>query len=204
MTRVEEIKPEEIEEGAAVFKYIIMQLPMEKMSEEKLKEMDQKTGIIKSSFKTQIASEEKIPALKDLYNTCFFQAPDPYRPVTIDDMKEIYERCTIIIGRLYGMDVGFIVLKLEQSKNDDGGTDKVGVVCGIAVHPRHRQKGIATALGIAAYDFLSKRNLDYLECEVFEENEPSLSFITWVGFRPVGELIVKAPSVEDVNPLERI
>ena len=186
------------------FRYIIMNLPVERVSNEKLDEMREKTRNIAALFKTREAVREDIPSLCDLYNTAFFQCPDPYRPVTIDDMTQIYDHSHIILGSMYGMDSAFIVIKFEEQENEDGVIEKIAVVCGIAVHPRHRQKGLATATGLAAWEFLEEKPLDMLQCEVYEKNEPSLSFISWVGFRPVGELLIKASSANAINPLERI
>ena len=99
-------------------------------------------------------------------------------------------------------------MKLAIIAEEFGCLDCRGGPCGRPnrrdIEVPHQRAATRAAPTGAAFDFLSKQNLDYLECEVFEENEPSLSFITWVGFRPVGELIVKAPSVDDVNPLEHI
>lgn len=203
MSRVVEIAPSEISEENPGFRFIIMTLPIAKISDEKLAEMASKSRMVKISTKFRTAEEKDIPGLCDLYNLAFFQCPDPYRPVTLDDIGIILEKSTILIATIYGIDAAFIVMKLETKENDTGTTEHSGVICGIAVHPRFRQRGMATAVGLQAWEsFYKLKELDYLECEVYEKNEPSLAFISWLGFRPVGELIVKAPSAAHINPLD--
>lgn len=204
MTRVIEIEGAKVGDATPAFRYIIMNLPMSKISQEKLAEMAAKVRQVKPLLKTWIASEADIPRLVDLYNASFFQCPDPYRPVTEADMRSIFEKSTIIMGNMYGIDAAFIVNKIESRVAETGKVERLGVICGIAVHPRFRQKGLATAIGLVAYDFFKDKGVDYLQCEVYEKNDPSMSFITWVGFRPAGQLVVKTPSAQQINPLERL
>jgi ribosomal protein S18 acetylase RimI-like enzyme len=187
------------------FTYIMMQLPAMKLKMEKLAQMEQKAEEIRPFFKTRFAIEEDIPALVDLYNVSFFQAPEPYRPITTEDMQTLFDRATIIIGSLYNKLSSFIILKLETQTNPlTEDIERVGFVCGIAVHPTHREKGVATAIGLAGWNYFADKKITMLKCEVYEKNEPSLGFITWVGFRPVGELIVRVPDIMLLNPLERL
>ncbi len=217
------VGPEHDDVNKQVFKYIVMDLPVSKISNEKLAEMRQKSGTTASLLHARVAKSSDIPGLCDLYNASFFQCPDPYRPVTLDDMQAIFDHATILIGSLYGADTAFIVVKIEkqvaggrqcgaprfegetkEAPQPVQGVRRVGVICGIAVHPRHRQRGVATALGLRAWDHLKDKGLDCLQCEVYEKNSPSLSFITWVGFRPTTTLDVRAGSAAEINPLERI
>jgi ribosomal protein S18 acetylase RimI-like enzyme len=204
MTKVVEVEGTKAGESAPVFRYVIMNLPMNRISPEKLAEMASKTRQARPLLKSWVASEADIPRLVDLYNASFFQCPDPYRPVTESDMRAIFEKSTIIMGSMYGMDAAFIVNKIETNTSEIGKKERLGVICGIAVHPRFRQKGLATAIGLDAYEFFKDKNIDYLQCEVYEKNEASMSFITWVGFRPAGQLVVKAPSAQQINPLEHV
>jgi ribosomal protein S18 acetylase RimI-like enzyme len=204
MTRVIEVEGAKVGDTAPAFRYVIMNLPISKISSEKLAEMASKTQQVRPMLKTWVASEADIPRLVDLYNASFFQCPDPYRPVTESDMRAIFEKSTVIMGSMYGMDAAFIVNKIETHASETGKNERLGVICGIAVHPRFRQKGLATAIGLDAYDFFKDKNVDYLQCVVYEKNDPSMSFITWVGFRPAGQLVVKAPSAQQINPLEHV
>jgi len=204
MTKVVEVEGAKVGDAAPTFRYIIMNLPMSRVSKEKLDEMAAKTRQVRPLLKSWVATEADIPRLVDLYNASFFQCPDPYRPVTEADMRAIFEKSTIIMGSMYGMDAAFIVNKIETSVTETGKEEHVGVICGIAVHPRFRQKGLATAIGLDAYEFFKTQKIDYLQCEVYEKNDPSMSFITWVGFRPAGQLVVKTPSAQQINPLEHV
>jgi GNAT superfamily N-acetyltransferase len=204
MTKVVEVDGAKVGDAAPGFRYVIMNLPMSKISPEKLAEMASKVRQVMPLLKTWVASEADIPRLVDLYNASFFQCPDPYRPVTESDMRAIFEKSTIIMGNMYGSDAAFIVNKIETHTSETGKIERLGVICGIAVHPRFRQKGLATAIGLAAYDFFKDKHVDHLQCEVYEKNGPSMSFITWVGFRPAGQLVVKAPSAQQINPLEHV
>jgi ribosomal protein S18 acetylase RimI-like enzyme len=204
MTKVVDVEGAKIGDTAPVFRYVIMNLPISKISKEKLDEMAAKTRMVRPLLKSWIASEADISRLVELYNASFFQCPDPYRPVTESDMRAIFEKSTIIMGSMYGMDAAFIVNKIETQATETGKNERLGVICGIAVHPRFRQKGLATAIGLDAYEFFKDKHVDYLQCEVYEKNDPSMSFITWVGFRPAGSLVLKAPSAQQINPLEHV
>ncbi|MHA1792892.1 MAG: GNAT family N-acetyltransferase [Promethearchaeota archaeon] len=205
ISRMIDLGPAELNDASKVeFKYIIMNLPVTKILDEKIEEMEEKIASIRSFLKIRFATRDDISGLCDLYNTAFFQCPDPYRPITINDMEVILEKSTILLANLYGMVSGFIILKIEENKGENDQIERVGVICGIAVHPRHRKKGVATALGLEGWNYFRDKDLDYLQCEVYEKNEPSMSFIKWVGFRPVGELVIKTPSARELNPLERI
>jgi len=157
MSRVVEIAPGEITEESPGFRFIVMRLPILKISAEKLAEMATKSRTVRQTAKFRFAEEKDIPGLCDLYNTAFFQCPDPYRPVTLDDMRAILERSTILIVNLYGQDAGFIVMKLESKENEAGTIEQSGVICGIAVQPRYRQRGLATAIGLQAWEFFFKQ-----------------------------------------------
>jgi ribosomal protein S18 acetylase RimI-like enzyme len=204
MTKVVEVEGTKIGDAGPVFRYVIMNLPMSKISPDKLAEMAEKTRQVRPLLKSWVAEASDIPRLVNLYNASFFQCPDPYRPVTEADMRAIFEKSTILMGSMYGMDAAFIVNKIETQTSSTGAQERLGVICGIAVNPRFRQKGLATAIGLDAYEFFKTKTVDYLQCEVYEKNNPSMSFITWVGFRPAGHLVVKAPSAQQINPLDHI
>ncbi len=172
----------EREEGAYV--YMLMELKPEdaKPAIEAAREKVKKT--LGSSVKIKPLAPDRLEDLVHVFNRSMLTAPDPYQPIAIEEARRLPMESTFI-AYLGSKPVGFIICTLEG---------KTGVIAGIGVDPAYQRRGIATALALAATEYLARKGVERVVCEVYEGNKPSLSFIRGFGFREAGRrYVLKAP-----------
>lgn len=76
-------------------------------------------------------SEENAPDLVEVWNRALLTAPDPFRPISLEEAKALPKEGTFI-AYLFGKPVGFIVCIVD-------GED--GAIAGLAVDPSRRRGG---------------------------------------------------------------
>ncbi len=184
----EEAKERPIAETPTLgYKHIRMELPWSDV-QNSLQIIQEKINKHHTAKKVVVKNlnHENAEEFANLYNLIFMTSPDPYRPIRPEEVKLFKEEWTFV-AYLYGKAVGFIALTLEE---DDDTGEKLGVIAGIGVAPRHRRKGIALALANKATGFFLAHPVDKLVCEVYYENETSKKFIESVGFKEVGYVYI--------------
>ena len=115
------------------------------------------------------------------YNRAFITAPDPYRSLSLADVKHFNPESTFV-AVLYGRIVGFIFLVIEPIIKHGVEIGSQGVIAGLGVDPRFRRKRIAFLLAAKAAQFFTENNVLELICEVYHENKVSFNFIQNFGF----------------------
>ncbi|MFX1513257.1 MAG: GNAT family N-acetyltransferase [Promethearchaeota archaeon] len=128
-------------------------------------------------------------SLAEVYNRTFLVAADPYAPIGLKEVTAVGSE-GIIVAKMFNKIVGFAYLKIRIEKSQ-----KVGEIAIVGVIPEKRKQGIATALSVKIAEHFLKRRVELLECEVYENNKPSLAYILAFGFEYVGERLAKV--VED-------
>jgi len=181
------------------YRYIIMELPIERVPiiyEIKEKEIKRQENVLKvKSYNPEDDNEAETFAM--IFNTVLLTSPDPYRPMTLEDAK-IFSPDGTFLAYLYGQPAGFAALTVEDT--DEG---NIGVIAGIGVMPKFRGKKVALALATTIIEWFSKKkNINKLQCEVYEYNDISYNFISSLGFHEVGEMYLNQETVE--NPLRQI
>lgn len=177
---IDEIQEKFIEEGLT---YYQMSLPVENITDEfeaNLKEKVEKNIL---HAKIRIAKEEDLDVLKTLYNRAWLSSNTPFRPITVDDLEKVHNDpdTLIFIGKVYGMEAGFVILDRE------GNNKEYGIIAGLGVIPRFQRKGLGLVLGMKAWNYFKKEGVKELKCEVYKENERSHQFIKSLGFRETGQ-----------------
>ncbi|MHA1975043.1 MAG: GNAT family N-acetyltransferase [Candidatus Hodarchaeales archaeon] len=124
-----------------------------------------------------------------VYNRAFITAPDPYRSLTFEDIKNFDEKSTFV-AVLYNRIVGFIFLTIEPLIKSGMTVGKQGVIAGIGVDPRYRRRKIAFLLAAKAAEYFTENAVDELLCEVYFENKISYNFIRNFGFQNTGEIFL--------------
>jgi L-amino acid N-acyltransferase YncA len=163
-------------------KYIQMRLPIEKITpdfEDKIKEKVEH-NILRAKIRE--AKLEDLEKVRTIYNRAWLTSNEPYSPITVEALKDIYESqdTVILIARVYGNDAGFIILDRE------GPNKEYGIICGLGVEIRYQRKGLGTVLGLAAWNFFKEKGVKELRCEVYEKNSASQFFINSMGFEEYG------------------
>jgi ribosomal protein S18 acetylase RimI-like enzyme len=140
-----------------------------------------------SDLKVRKAMDVDKEILVRLYNRAFMMGSDPWSPATCQQFEEILgrENTVTLIASKYGEDVGFIIVDLEEADF------KTGTICGLGTDPRWRRKGIARFLGVAAWDYFRKNNVQELHCEVYDGNHPSYCLIKSLEFVEYGNKTYK-------------
>ncbi|MHA1819446.1 MAG: GNAT family N-acetyltransferase [Promethearchaeota archaeon] len=163
------------------YPYIQMRLPVEKITPEYEASLKKK---ITKEVKIRRAKEEDIPKLVEMYNRAFLSAADPYSPMTEEDMRQIFyhNKTIILIGSIWGVDAGFIILDFEGENNE------IGVVAGLGTLPSWQKRGVGTSIGIESWKYFKQinPNLKELRCEVYKYNIPSYRLIKGMGFEEFG------------------
>jgi len=132
-------------------------------------------------LKIRVASKEDIDTLQYLYNTSWSVATMPFTPIKSSTLSNSLKNPNIsfLIASKNAIDIGFIILKIEENYL------KTGNIVGIGVLSENRHDGIGTALGIAAWDFFKSNNTKKLKCKVFSENKIAYTFMKGLGFEEV-------------------
>ncbi|MHA2502250.1 MAG: GNAT family N-acetyltransferase [Candidatus Kariarchaeaceae archaeon] len=125
-----------------------------------------------------------------LYNTIFMAAPDPSRPIDIEEALLFPEDSTFIV-RLWSMMAGFIYLVVEDDPLGSG--ESVGAIAGVGVLPKFRGRKLGLIMIAHAIDYFKshERKINQLICEVYSENEPSLNMFKGLGMEIVGSFYLE-------------
>ncbi|MGV9172964.1 MAG: GNAT family N-acetyltransferase [Promethearchaeia archaeon] len=175
----EEQRQEALESGLT---YIQMKLPIEKITEEMEKNVRESIEPHIKQAKIRKVNEENLVKVMNIYNRAWMTTNTPFSPIELEDLRKIYEypHTVIMIAKLYGKDVGFIILDFE------GDHQQFGVIAGLGVLPQYQRRGLGRAMAIAAWDEFKERDVEELRCEVYEKNTVAYNFIKAIGFEEYG------------------
>ncbi|MFX0081999.1 MAG: GNAT family N-acetyltransferase [Candidatus Hodarchaeota archaeon] len=182
-------KLESIEENLDFeMKYIQMVLPLNKITKEVetvLKENVERNII---QAKIREVKENDLENLITLYNRAWLTSHEPFRALTIDDVKDLYNDPDLIIfiARVYGIDAGFMILDFEGPKQE------YGIIVAMGVIPRFQRKGLGKIMALTAWEFFKKKNIIELRSEVYIDNYASYNFLKSLGFEDRGIRIYKS------------
>jgi ribosomal protein S18 acetylase RimI-like enzyme len=158
--------------------YIEMRLPVSKITPEFEAELKEKVehSILYADIRE--ASEEQIELVKDVYDKAWRSSPMPIRDVKLDHFMKIFKDPTteFLIAKIDNNYIGFILIDLEGKNNE------IGVIAGLGVLPKYQHKGVGTILALAAWNFLKKKGIKEIRCEVYEDNRIPYGFIKSLGF----------------------
>lgn len=181
--------------------YIQMKLPVEHITPEFEKELKEKVEHNILHAKIREAKEEDLESIMNIHNRAWMTSCEPFRPITVDSLKKIYEypETIILLARVYGSDAGFVILDFEGENN------VIGVIAGLGVIPRFQRKGLGTVIGMAAWNYFKEKGVEELRCEVYLDNKTSYNFIKSLGFKEFAKKTYKRDDFsleEDVEELE--
>ncbi len=181
---IDKIQEKVFQEGMV---YIQMKLPVEKITPEFEAELIE--TIEKNFIHANIreATRKDLKILMDLYNKAWLTSNTPFRPITIDSLRQIIEDpdTVFLISKVYGIDAGFVILDFE------GKNKEYGIIAGLGVLPRFQRKGLGTILGMAAWNYFKNKGVIELRCEVYKDNLGSHSFIKWIGFEEYKKMLYR-------------
>lgn len=165
--------------------YIQLKLPIDHITPEFENRIRQKIEPHILTAKVREASEEDLEGIMDLYNHAWLTSREPFSNLTLEPLRTLFFDADIkmFIVKLYGTDVGFIILDLE-------GTNKeYGVIAGLGILPRYQGKGLGKLLGMTAWNYLKTMDIKELRCEVHKDNIVSYNFIKSLGFTEYGKKV---------------
>ncbi|MBD3339203.1 MAG: GNAT family N-acetyltransferase [Candidatus Lokiarchaeota archaeon] len=175
--------------------YKKMKLPINKITPElKTRIKDQIDPHILTT-EVREAQEKDLRSLLDIYNRAWMTSNTPFNPMEFDSLKKLYKDPDIIIliAKLYGKDVGFIILDFE------GENKEYGVIAGIGVIPRQQRKGIGKVLAMEAWKILNQKDIDELRCEVYKKNDVAYNYIKSIGFEEYDTVTYKKEDFESIS-----
>ena len=131
--------------------------------------------------KIREASENDIEKIYKIYKIAWHSTSMSFRPVNQDIFLKFYNHSNTVflIANVESIDVGFIIIHFEGEKNE------LGMINGLAVLPKFQNKGLATMLAMAAWNYFKERGVKELRCEVHKDNRITNSFIKSLGFEEV-------------------
>ena len=181
---IDKIQEKVFQEGMV---YIQMKLPVEKITPEFEAELIE--TIEKNFIHANIreATRKDLKIIMDLYNKAWLTSNTPFRPITVDSLRQIIEDpdTVFLISKVYGIDAGFVILDFE------GKNKEYGIIAGLGVLPRFQRKGLGTILGMAAWNYFKNKGVIELRCEVYKDNLGSHSFIKWIGFEEYKKMLYR-------------
>ncbi len=101
-----------------------------------------------------------------------------YRYFAIRSLNSIDQ---VLVSGIKGIVVGFAKLRIVHIYNDT-----LGNILWLAVHPKFRQKGIASALIDASIDYFKNHGINTIHVSVRKSNLPALNLFQRKGFKKVG------------------
>lgn len=175
-----EDKDELLEKGMV---YVQMHLPVKDITKDFEDSLIEKIEHNIIQAKIREATEADLEIIVNIYNRSWLTSQTPFRAMSIEDFMEIFEdpSCKILIGKVYGIDGGFIILDFE------GENHEIGIIAALAVIPRFQRKGLGTILGMAGWNYFKEQGVKELRCEVYVENQVSTAFIKGLGFQEFGK-----------------
>ncbi|MFX1279721.1 MAG: GNAT family N-acetyltransferase [Promethearchaeota archaeon] len=176
-------KLENIEENLDLgMKYIQMVLPIKQITKEAENRLKENVGSNILRAQIRVVKEGDLEILMNLYNKAWLTSHEPFRALTIDDIKDLYNdsNLKIFIARVYGIDAGFMILDFEGLKKE------YGIIVAMGVIPRFQRRGLGKIMALAAWEFFKKNNVIELRSEVYIDNKASFNFLKSLGFEDRG------------------
>ncbi|MEJ2277881.1 MAG: GNAT family N-acetyltransferase, partial [Candidatus Lokiarchaeota archaeon] len=140
------------------------------------------------------ANKEDLEGIREIYNKAWLTSNVPFRALDISSLEKIYNDSDtlFLIGRIYGIDAGFVILDLEGDKK------QYAVIAALGVIPRFQRRGFGTILGMAAWKYIKENfeNITEIRCEVYKDNFVSYSFIKGIGFEEFDRKIYRKENFE--------
>jgi len=161
-------KLENIEESLDLgMKYIQMVLSIKKITkqtENRLKE-NVENNILRAKIREVNGTDLEL--LMNIYNKAWLTSHEPYRALTIDDVKDLFNDpdLTIFIARVYGIDAGFMILDFEGPKNE------YGIIIAMGVIPRFQRRGLGF-IGVSPRWRIARQGVRFWD-------RPPAEFATW-------------------------
>ena len=170
---------DEIKSKKKIFGFIQLKLDIDfitKEFEDITNERIKQKGFIP---KIKNANYTDIPSILNLYNRSFMTANTPLEKITIENLEELYDipEVSIYIAKVYGLPAGFMILDFEGKNNE------YGFITALGITPRFQNKGVGLALGLKAWNHFKEKNVKELRCEVYYQNERSISFLKSLRFQ---------------------
>ncbi len=181
---VDEARDEFLREGLT---YIQMRMPVEKITKEFEEALKTKIehNIIHANIREvdkHEATRRDLVSVMDMYNHAWLTSNTPFRPITVESLKLLFNDpdIEILIAKVYGTDVAFVILDYERENKE------YGIIAGLGVVPRYQRRGIGLIIGMAAWNHFKEKGVKELRCEVYKDNQVSYSFIKSLGFEEFG------------------
>jgi len=159
------------------YRYLVMKLPWDKVPDllDK-KKAELADHVYKKGLKfKQYDKVTDAHLFASLVNKIILTSPDPYRSLEMEDAFKFSEGTFIVY--LHGQPIGFLVCTIEEENGE-----KLGVIAGLGLLPRYRRRKIGMLICMKAAEYFEGKNVDALICDVYENNKPSYSLITSLGF----------------------
>jgi ribosomal protein S18 acetylase RimI-like enzyme len=186
---VSELQKEILEQGMV---YLQMRLLIDKITKEFENSLRDKIEhrIFHASIRE--ATKNDLTSIQNIYNRAWLTSNTPFRPIERDTLKKIFidPDTVFLVAKVYNIDGGFVILDFE------GENKEYGVIAGLGVLPRFQGKGLGTILGLAAWNYFKEKGLEELRCEVYKDNQKSLSFIKGLNFEEFGRKIYRKEDFE--------
>ncbi|MHA2294626.1 MAG: GNAT family N-acetyltransferase [Candidatus Hodarchaeales archaeon] len=119
----------------------------------------------------------------NLFNLVLSSSPDTYIPLSIGDARDCFKQGTFLAYE-HDEPIGYCCVTIE--KQEETGQE-IGAIAGIGVHPSKRGKKITLPLINKSLRYLTDKNVDVIQADIYELNIPSLRLFYSLGFREVGE-----------------
>ena len=186
-SEIDDVEKEIIRTGMV---YIQMKLPISNITErfeESLKKSIEQ-NIIQAYIR--VATVDDLASVMNLYNKSWLTSNTPFRPIQIESLKAILgdPDSKFLIARVYGKNAGFAILDFDE---------EIAVIAGMGVLPRFQRRGLGKILGLAIWNYLKEKNIQVLECEVYNDNQASYAFIKGLGFKEYGKVVYTRADFSD-------
>lgn len=158
-----------------------MKLSVEKITKNIEEEVKQKIQHYAMHAEICEANKNDIDCILDIYERAWHSTTMPFHPISKSKLSRLLKNKNylVLLAKIDAIDVAFIIVQIRGEKND------IGVIGILAVIPELHHKGLGTMLGMACWDYLKKREIKELRCQVYSDNKPSCTFLRSLGFEEI-------------------
>ena len=162
-------------------RYLVLEAPIETAAYHLNKKKESHQGQTQNLFIKALDSnnKEEVDSFVTLFNLVLMTSPDTYVPITGEQAKKHFSQGTFL-GYKAKKIAAYVCTLLE---------DSVGVIAGIGIHPNQRGKKISFPMLSQAIEWLlTQKEVETIQCDVFENNLVSKSLFESLGFKQIDDV----------------
>ncbi len=172
---IDEIHSALIEDGLYYFR---MRLPISKITQEYIDTINNHIGFFDLKIEIYEATKEDLTSILYIHKRAWKNSHILFVPTSKETFEILFDylETKILIARLNGENIGYIILDCE------GKNREFGVIDGMGILPEFQGRKIGLIMCLEAWDYLKKMNFEELRFEIYIENKKCIQLAKLLNF----------------------